>query len=1009
MTTSKPNPYVGPRAFMTGEKLYGRDRELRELMDLLIAERIVLLYSPSGAGKSSLIHAGLLPGLEQENFNILPVMRVSQDLNGNASQGNRYINSVLFSLDSSLPPEQRTPPEKLFGLSFETYLAGRPRPEGASTSDVIVFDQFEEILTVQPADREAKMAFFTQIGTALRDRKRWALFAMREDYLAPLDPYLRPMPTRLSNRYRLDFLGPQAAMEAVQNPARSVGVDFTDNAALKLVDDLRCIQVQQADGTVEKQLGLYVEPVQLQVACYRLWENLSADDPEITPEDIASIGNVDQSLADYYSQSVRQTAEELKLAERSIREWFEEKLITENGLRSQVQRGSSQGLPDAVIRKLENTHLVRAEKRAGSTWYELAHDRLIGPVRADNEAWLHANLTPLQRQTKLWEKQERLASLLLRGEELARAVAWRKENPAGISPLEAVYLEVSLDAARREDEARQLSEQKLKLEAAEKLAESERRRAEEQERAAKKLRRRAMILTIALVALVSAAAIAVFFAFQAQIKTTLASTNAQMAEEARQTSVANAGLATTQQFVAQTQQANAETASTQSAANAFAAQTQQALAEAASTEAISKQQTAVAANLNLANISGLAVQGGGSSEAMEQASNALSRSLAAIVFETAASNQELGLLLAVEAYNAAPSQEATDALNYALGLVHYAYLSPPTVLGRNTSQFAVTAISQDGRYAAFGLPSGRVSVWSVLDGSEILSEVANAGARITALAFSSDGQLLASGDQLGEINLWDMNSGRFLYFLEAEAQVTCLAFSPDNSILASGGFSSSIYFWRVDRSHRPVSMNTLTDDVMTELAFSPNGLLLASGDATGKIWLWDTTGLHTIQDFISLHTRPVTALAWMPDGSHFASGSDDEEQGLNLAMWQVGRSDGVGLYSHVGGVTGVVFTPDGQIFISSGKDGSLAAWEFNNLALLTDPVVDPEGSLAGLAINPNGNWIVTVAENGALEQRTLREGGSTVEQACQMAGRNLTQEEWATYFQYQDYRETCPN
>ena len=57
ITNPRPNPYVGPRSFQTGQKLYGRDRELRELASLLIAERIVLLHSPSGAGKSSLIQA----------------------------------------------------------------------------------------------------------------------------------------------------------------------------------------------------------------------------------------------------------------------------------------------------------------------------------------------------------------------------------------------------------------------------------------------------------------------------------------------------------------------------------------------------------------------------------------------------------------------------------------------------------------------------------------------------------------------------------------------------------------------------------------------------------------------------------------------------------------------------------------------------------------------------------------------------------------------------------------
>jgi len=60
-----PNPYIGPRAFRTGETLYGRDREVDELLDLLIAERIVLLYSPSGAGKTSLVQAALILWLRE--------------------------------------------------------------------------------------------------------------------------------------------------------------------------------------------------------------------------------------------------------------------------------------------------------------------------------------------------------------------------------------------------------------------------------------------------------------------------------------------------------------------------------------------------------------------------------------------------------------------------------------------------------------------------------------------------------------------------------------------------------------------------------------------------------------------------------------------------------------------------------------------------------------------------------------------------------------------------------
>ena len=102
---TRPNPYVGPRAFQYGETLYGRDREVVELLDLLIAERIVLLYSPSGAGKSSLIQAGLIPELEKEGFRVLPVMRVSLEPSlalDSLPMANRYILSLLLSLEEAL-------------------------------------------------------------------------------------------------------------------------------------------------------------------------------------------------------------------------------------------------------------------------------------------------------------------------------------------------------------------------------------------------------------------------------------------------------------------------------------------------------------------------------------------------------------------------------------------------------------------------------------------------------------------------------------------------------------------------------------------------------------------------------------------------------------------------------------------------------------------------------------------------------------------------------------------
>ncbi len=430
MTATLPtrtNPYVGPRAFQQGETLYGRDLEVMQLLHLLIAERIVLFHSPSGAGKTSLIQAALIPKLEEEGFHVLPPMRVSlvpppDERIGSPS--NRYLFSLLLSLEEALPPEQRTPLAELSALTLGEYLDRRQDGDGA-VGTVLILDQFEEILTLDPTDRELKLGFFAQVGAALRDRRRWALFVMREEFIAALeDAYLRPIPTRLRTRYRLGLLAPKQARQAIQEPAKAAGVAFTDPAADKLVRDLSTVRVLQPDGSTEKRLGPYVEPVQLQVVCRRLWDLLPEGASQIVEEDIGRLADVDLALSGYYDQQVKAAlsgyyADQVQaaagplsrlgaylkktfaaalgfgLTERTIRNWFDRKLITEQGIRDQVLEGpkESEGLDNRAIRPLVGAHLVRAERRRGATWLELAHDRLIEPVQASNAAWRRARLT----------------------------------------------------------------------------------------------------------------------------------------------------------------------------------------------------------------------------------------------------------------------------------------------------------------------------------------------------------------------------------------------------------------------------------------------------------------------------------------------------------------------------------------------------------------------------------------------------------------------------------------
>jgi GH25 family lysozyme M1 (1,4-beta-N-acetylmuramidase) len=501
---TRTNPYVGPRSFQVGEKLFGRDYELHELTNLLIAERIVLLHSPSGAGKSSLIQAGMIPRLQDEGFLVMPSVRVglAQPEVTLHPGFNRYVYSTLASLDERLPEDERHNPGELATMNIPQYLDD-DRSRHTQPNLVLTFDQFEEILTIDPNDISGKNTFFAQLGEALRDRSRWALFAMREDHLPALAPYMRPVPTHLSNTYRLDFLNIDSAVEAIRQPAKLGGADFTKEAAQKLIDDLRRVQTQLPDGSVRIEQGQVVEPLQLQVVCYRLWESLASDDTFIDESDIDALGDVDRSLSEYYNQRLAEIARQSGVPERTIRTWFQDQLITSTGLRGQVllEQGMSKGLDNNVIRQLENAHLVRAEKRGGSIWYELAHDRLIAPVRENNQAWFDANLSLLQKQAALWETQGRPEGLLLRGNELAQAEEWARKNGQELDASERRFLNGCQQALRREQETQQLREQTLLLESERKRAEAEQaraemegRRADEQLKATRRIRALAIII-----------------------------------------------------------------------------------------------------------------------------------------------------------------------------------------------------------------------------------------------------------------------------------------------------------------------------------------------------------------------------------------------------------------------------------------------------------------------------------------------------------------------------------
>ncbi|NJO85143.1 MAG: hypothetical protein HC828_21965, partial [Blastochloris sp.] len=270
---------------------------------------------------------------------------------------NRFRLATLISLDEDSLPQDRLSQEELHNISLKDYLARRSNPEA---NELFIFDQFEEILSLDPADRTSKQEFFTQLGLVLENRRRWAIFAIREDYLGALEPYRIIIPTRFSVTYRLDLLNLQQSRQAIQEPAIQAGGSFNKKAAERLIDDLSRVIVHNPTGAPEHISGNNIEPVQLQVVCYSLWERKLKENRQrgeftsITIEDIEASGGVDNVLAGYYAQQVMEASKRTGASERDIRDWISRELITVEGLRGQVLRQSERtsDLPNKVIQLL---------------------------------------------------------------------------------------------------------------------------------------------------------------------------------------------------------------------------------------------------------------------------------------------------------------------------------------------------------------------------------------------------------------------------------------------------------------------------------------------------------------------------------------------------------------------------------------------------------------------------------------------------------------------------------
>lgn len=218
------------------------------------------------------------------------------------------------------------------------------------------------------------------------------------------------------------------------------------------------------------------------------------------------------------------------------------------------------------------------------------------------------------------------------------------------------------------------------------------------------------------------------------------------------------------------------------------------------------------------------------------------------------------------------------------------------------NQLFSVAFSPDGETLASGGAEGEVGIWRVSDGALLHKYPVQKW--VTSLAFSSNGEVLAAGTSANigfvprseastednPIVLWRVNENRSLANLTGHKYgVLSLAFSGDGQILASGGSDGFVRLWRLGEKSPIKSHQIVTDQGVAEkpeatinhLSFSPDNKSLAVA-FDKEILLLQSEELSTLLT-LKGHTKAVLRLHFNRDGSELASASEDK----TIRLWQL--------------------------------------------------------------------------------------------------------------------------
>ncbi|MET9713683.1 protein kinase [Nocardiopsis alba] len=269
------------------------------------------------------------------------------------------------------------------------------------------------------------------------------------------------------------------------------------------------------------------------------------------------------------------------------------------------------------------------------------------------------------------------------------------------------------------------------------------------------------------------------------------------------------------------------------------------------------------------------------------------------------------------------------------------------------SDGGLLAIGDDGA----GQEGGNAYIKDVETGDDIITFDEHDGS-VWSVAFSPDETVLATGDDAGTIRLWDIDSGEVIDEFQGDVyNGSFLEFSPDGTTLAANHRLGYAQLWDID-SGDEISFEEY-DDFVSAVAFGLDSTILAIVEGDGSVQLWNAdSGDHVTT--LEEHEGEMHFMTFGPDDKTLATISDD----YTVQLWNADSGDLITTLEEAGENQAMVaFAPDGATVAGSGEDFGVRLWDTDSGDHIT--TLEEHGDTVWSAeFSPDGTTLATAAEDG---------------------------------------------